>query len=380
MSHALPRPADPAAETTARVHAAMLDVVLAGGKLDRAVALAAEHIGATVAVAVPSAGLATAWPPHADLAALRRYAAQRVAGEPAPVPDGLDLELPIESGGEELGVAALLDAPPLAHAAAEVLHLTAATTVVALALDGASAAADRLGGRLLGDLIDREAVGADEVLARARRAGADLSSGAIAGCALHGPLPDRVEATVRHAFPGALVLRRAGRLHALLPAGDTAAALALADRLDVPFAIAPFEPRPERLGGALREAALAAALVGGPATAAEAHSGIHRLLVRLASDHPAEVRRFAAATVGPLVEHDARNAAGVLDTLQAYLDHNCNMNATATAIFAHRHTVAYRLERVRELTGLDPHDHGDREQLGLGLKADAVLRAAGEAP
>ena len=30
------------------------------------------------------------------------------------------------------------------------------------------------------------------------------------------------------------------------------------------------------------------------------------------------------------------------------------MNATAAAIYAHRHTVAYRLERVRELTGLDP--------------------------
>ena len=30
------------------------------------------------------------------------------------------------------------------------------------------------------------------------------------------------------------------------------------------------------------------------------------------------------------------------------------MNATARAIYAHRHTVAYRLERVKELTGLDP--------------------------
>ena len=28
------------------------------------------------------------------------------------------------------------------------------------------------------------------------------------------------------------------------------------------------------------------------------------------------------------------------------------MNATARAIYAHRHTVAYRLDRVRELAGL----------------------------
>ena len=42
------------------------------------------------------------------------------------------------------------------------------------------------------------------------------------------------------------------------------------------------------------------------------------------------------------------------------------MNATASAIYAHRHTVAYRLERVKELTGLDPLLSEDRERLGLG--------------
>jgi hypothetical protein len=40
---------------------------------------------------------------------------------------------------------------------------------------------------------------------------------------------------------------------------------------------------------------------------------------------------------------------------------------------AHRHTVAYRLERVRELTGLDPVLSEDRERLGLGLKAYRII-------
>ena len=44
------------------------------------------------------------------------------------------------------------------------------------------------------------------------------------------------------------------------------------------------------------------------------------------------------------------------------------MNATARAIFAHRHTVAYRLDRIRELTGLDPSSSEDRERLGLGIE------------
>lgn len=34
-------------------------------------------------------------------------------------------------------------------------------------------------------------------------------------------------------------------------------------------------------------------------------------------------------------------------------EQNCNMNDTAAAAYAHRHTIAHRLDRVRELTGLD---------------------------
>ena len=49
------------------------------------------------------------------------------------------------------------------------------------------------------------------------------------------------------------------------------------------------------------------------------------------------------------------------------------MNATAAAIYAHRHTIAYRLERVRELTGLNPGVSEDRERLGLGLKVYRIL-------
>ncbi len=44
------------------------------------------------------------------------------------------------------------------------------------------------------------------------------------------------------------------------------------------------------------------------------------------------------------------------------------------AIPANRHTVSYRLERVRELSGLDPFTSEDRERLGLGLKAYRIIK------
>jgi DNA-binding PucR family transcriptional regulator len=71
--------------------------------------------------------------------------------------------------------------------------------------------------------------------------------------------------------------------------------------------------------------------------------------------------------------YDDRYGTELVATLRAYLDADCNMNATAAAIFAHRHTVAYRLERIRELTDLDPMRSADRERLGIGLKVHRMV-------
>ena len=45
-------------------------------------------------------------------------------------------------------------------------------------------------------------------------------------------------------------------------------------------------------------------------------------------------------------------------------------------LYTHRHTVRYRLERVRDLSGLDVGSTDGRERLGLGLKAMRVLGIA----
>ena len=83
-------------------------------------------------------------------------------------------------------------------------------------------------------------------------------------------------------------------------------------------------------------------------------TGTYRLLFRVLASHPEEVRSFYEDTVAPMVRYDDQYATDLVGTLEAYLEQNCNMNATAAAIYAHRHTVAYRLERVKELTGPRP--------------------------
>jgi PucR family transcriptional regulator, purine catabolism regulatory protein len=112
---------------------------------------------------------------------------------------------------------------------------------------------------------------------------------------------------------------------------------------------------------------------GGGPPGAEIGEGTYRLLFRVLASHPDEVRSFYEDTVAPLVRYDDQYATDLIGTLDAYLGNNCNMNATAQTIHAHRHTVAYRLERVKELTELDPLRSEDRERLGLGLKAYRII-------
>ena len=207
--------------------------------------------------------------------------------------------------------------------------------------------------------------------------------------------PSHLVAMVAGEHPGALAQYmepaapgQAGRIYALLPAtgGDEApdATLAAARRLagrlgrHGTVGLSSFYADPADLARAFGEAELVLDVLrqsdgrGGIDTR-DIGTGTYRLLFRVLASHPEEVRSFYEDTVAPIVRYDDQYHTDLVGTLEAYLDQNCNMNATAAAIFAHRHTVAYRLDRVRELTGLDPMQSEDRERLGLGLKAYRII-------
>jgi DNA-binding PucR family transcriptional regulator len=94
------------------------------------------------------------------------------------------------------------------------------------------------------------------------------------------------------------------------------------------------------------------------------------------SEDPAELQRFYAETVEPLVVYDEQYETDLVQTLETFLDADGNVAGTASRLYTHRHTVRYRLERVRDLSGLDVNSTDGREKLGLGLKAMRVLGIA----
>jgi sugar diacid utilization regulator len=135
---------------------------------------------------------------------------------------------------------------------------------------------------------------------------------------------------------------------------------------------------PLELHRAAREALLAANVVEGDPENTELayeQTGTYQLLLPHMTD-PAELRRFYDETVRPLVAYDEQYETDLLGTLATFLDCDANVNATAARLFTHRHTIRYRFERVRELTGLDVSSSDGREKLSLGLKAMRVLGLA----
>jgi DNA-binding PucR family transcriptional regulator len=285
-------------------------------------------------------------------------------------------EVPIASGGQELG-AVLMLGDGAAPDAGEYLHVAAVAALTEVAVAEAREETEQsLRGSFLEELLTRDDLDAGDVVRRGRRLGADLSEGAVALVADPGErAPGRIVATIAAERADAIAQPFGQRVYALLPT-TVEEARRLATRLgrQATVGISSRYSSPGDLRRALEEAELVLEVTGnGQAPAEDMGGGTYRLLFRVLASHPEEVKSFYEDTIAPLVRYDEQYSTDLVATLEAYLANNCNMNATAQAIYAHRHTVSYRLDRIRELSGLDPTASEDRERLGLGLKAHRII-------
>jgi DNA-binding PucR family transcriptional regulator len=73
--------------------------------------------------------------------------------------------------------------------------------------------------------------------------------------------------------------------------------------------------------------------------------------------------------VDPLKKHDQERDSDLVRTLEVYFASGANASEAADRLLLHRNSIPYRLERVRELTGLDYRDYRARLAMQLGLLA-----------
>jgi purine catabolism regulator len=94
--------------------------------------------------------------------------------------------------------------------------------------------------------------------------------------------------------------------------------------------------------------------------------GVYRLLFHVTD--PLELRGFIDQVLGPLIEYDERHSADLVRTLDTFLAHNGNLQATARELNLHVNSVTYRLQRVESISHLDLEQSEDRLLAQVALK------------
>jgi len=90
------------------------------------------------------------------------------------------------------------------------------------------------------------------------------------------------------------------------------------------------------------------------------------------AQNPLLAERFVAHSLGPLMNPKVRNREQLLETLEAYLAKGSVKDAAST-LGLHRHTVLYRLEKLKELLGGDLDVPANRLRLQLALDLQKLL-------
>ena len=154
--------------------------------------------------------------------------------------------------------------------------------------------------------------------------------------------------------------------------------------LTVSVGIGGFKKDPAQLPDAYSEARVALEIghrIHGPSCVSTfGKTGTYKLLFRVLQENPEELEAFYGETLEPVVHYDSRYGTELVQTLITYLGNDASTVRTAGDLFAHRHTIRYRLDRVGELTGLDVDKSEDRERLTLGIKAMQLLGRVPEKP
>jgi sugar diacid utilization regulator len=103
--------------------------------------------------------------------------------------------------------------------------------------------------------------------------------------------------------------------------------------------------------------------------------GIHRLLLQVPD--LAELRSFAAEILGKLSAQDHQRGTELMTTLACYFRENNSPQRTARSLHVHPNTVAYRIKRIQEITGLQLGSYRDRLMAQVALE---IIDALGGAP
>ena len=321
--------------------------------------------------------------------------------------------VPVRAGADMLGLLAVQVDEEAGDTEGRVRALEHGSTILALELSKEKAAAE-VERRLRGDLVEEVLAGgfesdeAERIARQAERLGHrlpqrawvvvlepddDKTEASLASRAYQDRLDAALSGLVRSRLPGALTLVRSASAVFLVP-DDLAADLGAVEKLatQVLAAATPvMKPGSASVGiGNLangvaelarshveaRQALRLTRRAGGRGRVASYRSlGAFRLLLEVQS--PDALRRFVDELLGPLLRYAQSRDTPLLETLEALAAARWVRRAAARQLGIHINSMAYRVERIQALTGLQLDDPEIRVALSIALRARAMLGTPG---
>ena len=410
-AHELVRAHSRSVERAAAAHDRFADLVLRGGGIEDVAAAVADVLAAPVVVLDDEARLVTSSPGAPigsavdpaghllDSLAIAREAALE-AGRTAQ--SGRHWIAPVLAGSTRLGDIVLIGHEDLDDADQRILERAALVTALLLMFRRATAEAEqRVAGELLNDLVQdpqRDPIG---LAARAKLLGVDLA-GPLAIVVARIPAEQRHRASLAAAHLAStrhgLAATHGDHIDLLLPTEVSPAAVS-------PAADAGAGALAQRVAHELGTATSVAATCGGAgpirgADAMNALPGAHAEALRCVDTlvalgrqgqgadasqlgfvgfvlgDQADVGRFVRATLGPLMEYDARRRTDLVTTLSAYFQAGQSPARASQVLHIHVNTVTQRLDRIASLLGAGWHEPDRALEIQVALRLHRLLAAS----
>lgn len=99
--------------------------------------------------------------------------------------------------------------------------------------------------------------------------------------------------------------------------------------------------------------------------------GIYRILSY--EEIRPDLKQIYDELLGNLVNYDREKGTEFIDTLKKYFKHAGNLKKVSEDMFTHYNTIIYRLQRIKEITGINFDEYDERLNLQIALKIHEML-------
>jgi DNA-binding PucR family transcriptional regulator len=376
-------------ERSEEIHRLLTDASLAGAGLDSITIELARLVDRDLALVV-----------HDGMPRPMLYSSNPALATPTPIdPDTLadadaDSRVAVMASAVELGTLLALGADRLTPLQRRALEHGA--TVIALELVKDQAAVEvewRMRGELLEELLRSPAPLSDSVIARAERAGVDLTRPhrlAVLKPA-DGVSMSSLLDLLRRALRGCgqadgLIARRGDHIVLAVPDDVDGGVAALvrtiqkkASRAGTAFSCG-LSRASDTLAAALREAEAALGLAVARDGVFVGYEDLGPLRFLLDAPDTTEMSSLVQELLGPLAQRDSAKGSDLLVTLRVFLECGGHHPSTCERCHIHASTLKYRLSRIATVLGRSLADPSTRFELNLAFELLRVLDMAGEAP